>query len=72
MTPLVSLGIWILCGCVISVIVYIADEQKQERQDIYSSNTYIFFMVLFWPTAFYFFCRFLIAAVSRKPGGGND
>lgn len=72
MTPLLSLGIWVICGCIMSVIVYMADEHKHDRKDIYSTNLYIFFMVLFWPIAVYFFFRFLIAALSKTPGGGND
>lgn len=72
MNALVALGVWVLCGCITSACVYILDEDKNCRQEIYFTNLYIFCMVLFWPMALYFFLRFLIAAVSRKPGGGDD
>jgi len=49
-----------------------ADDNKQDRQEVYTTNLYIVFMVLFWPIAVYFFLRFLFAAVSKTPGGGND
>ena len=72
MNTLVMVGIWMLCGGVMSYLVYVADERKCDREEIYRTNLYIIFMVIFWPIAAYFFFRFLIVAiVSRKSGGGN-
>lgn len=63
---------WVLCGCVAGYLIYAVDEDKSDREEIYHTNLYIIFMVIFWPIAVYFFLRFLIVAiVSRKPGGGN-
>lgn len=72
MNVMVSIGIWVLCGCAMSYLVYIVDENKSDRQEIYHTNLYIIFMIILWPMSVYFFLRFFVAAVSRKPGGGND
>lgn len=42
-------GIWILCGCLVSLMLYLLDSDKVDRGHIYTDNFYIFFVVLFWP-----------------------
>jgi len=71
MNAVVFIGMWVLCGCAMSYLVYQVDENKHDRQEIYHTNLYIIFMIIFWPISVYFFLRFFITAVLRKPGGGN-
>ena len=66
---MIGLGIWVLCGCAISFLIFIIDEDKGAREEIYSSNLYIVFMIIFWPIAIYFFLRFLVAAIISKKSG---
>jgi len=66
MNSLVFLGLWILCGCIASIFVYAMDDNKESREEVYATNLYIFFMMLFWPVTVYFFLRFTIAALTKK------
>lgn len=67
MNALVFIGGWMICGCIVSLLVYLFDENKGSRNFIYFTNLYIFFIIIFWPVTIYLFLRFLCMVFVNRP-----
>ena len=66
MNIIVFWGCWILCGCIVSVLIYFTDSDKENRRILYRSNLYILFMVTFWPVIALLFLKLILNAILGK------
>lgn len=62
-------GIWILCGCLTSLMLYLLDSNRDDKAYIYADNFFMFFIVSLWP-AFVVLVAYSILRVMT--GGVND